>query len=114
MPKYHLVAEVLEIRSSKFESLLIYQGRVNSGYAAALRCVHYGRCGFFVFDAVPPRLRNLTPAPPPFSSMNSTPAACSALCIFSLFHFGRQADHRSLPAVLSPRAAKAKFNGAGR
>ena len=71
-----------DLLTDELESLLIYQGRVNSGYAAALSYVRYGRCGYFVFDAVPPRLRNLTPAPPPFSSMNSTPAACSVLCIY--------------------------------
>jgi hypothetical protein len=41
------------------------------------------RLGYFVFGVVPLGFRNLTPAPPPFSSMNSTPAACSAFCIFS-------------------------------
>jgi hypothetical protein len=42
-----------------------------------------GGYDYTLFGVVPPGFRNLTPAPPPFSSMNSTPAACSALCIFS-------------------------------
>jgi hypothetical protein len=97
VPKHHLVAEVLKIRFfayQQIESLLIY-----SGYAAALSYVHYGRCGYFVFDAVPPRLRNLTPAPPPFSSMNPTPAACSALCIFFPFSLRRPSG----PSLTSSR-----------
>jgi hypothetical protein len=34
--------------------------------------------GYLVFDAVPLGFRNLTPAPPPFSSMNSMPAVSNA------------------------------------
>jgi hypothetical protein len=41
---------------------------------AAAVSVQDRRRGYVLFGALPPGFRNLTPAPPPFSSMNSTPA----------------------------------------